>query len=100
MKVSWSVKAIHDFEKNILYLQKEFSQKEIKQFTAKTESIINKISLNPKLFRKTNYRNIHVVPIISAVTLFYRIVSDDEIELVKFWNNYQNPESLLLNETP
>lgn len=96
MKVSWSVEAIDDFEKNIHYLRREFSQTDIIQFINKTENILTEISTKPKLFRKTNYRDIHVVPTVPAITLFYRIISDNEVELIRFWNNYQNPDSLIL----
>lgn len=94
MNIYWSIEAIDDFEKNLEYLKKEFSEKEIKLFIQKSEDIILKISENPHLFRSTDFKNVHVVPIIPVITLFYRIVSKNEIELIRFWNNYQNPVNL------
>ena len=94
MNIYWSIEAIDDFEKSLEYLETEFSEKEIKHFIQKSEETILKISEKPHLFRRTDFKNVHAVPIIPVITLFYRILSKNEIELIRFWNNYQNPVNL------
>ncbi len=97
IKVSWTDEAIEDFEQNIEYLENRFSEKEVQKFIDKTLSVIDVISRNPEAFKTTKYKNVHTVPIVSRVNLFYRISNNNKsIELLRFWNNYQTPKGLKL----
>ena len=55
------------------------------------------IALNPKTFPTHNSNlDIYRCIVVSQITLYYRIVNDDRIDLLTFWNNYQNPDKLKL----
>jgi len=94
--ILWSIDAIEDFDKNIEYLERRFSEREVLNFTSKTLDILNIISSKPKTFKSIKYKNIHAVPIVPQITLYYRIKNHNKIELIRFWNNYKNPTSLEL----
>ena len=98
INIEWSIEAIKDFEHNIEYLKNNFAESIVQRFIDKTMEIIQVISINPLAFQTTVYRNIHSVPIVPQVNLYYRIVSKNKIELVRFWNNYQNPTGLDLRD--
>ena len=51
------------------------------------------IQENPKLFALTDYQNVRSVLIVKQITLFYRI-KINTVELIRFWNNHQNPKRL------
>ena len=51
------------------------------------------IQENPKLFALTDYQNVRSVLIVKQITLFYRI-KNNTVELIRFWNNHQNPKRL------
>ena len=56
----------------------------------------NIIAKNPKTFSATKYKNTHSIPVLPQITLFYRIVDENTIELVRFWNNKKDPKKLHL----
>jgi plasmid stabilization system protein ParE len=92
--ISWSNEAIADFEQNINFLEKRFSDNEVIDFIDKTQEVIIIISRNPKAFKVSTYKKVHVVPIVPQVSLFYSILNKNSIVLLRFWNNYQKPEKL------
>lgn len=95
-KIHWSIDAVEDFEQNIKFLEDRFSETEVQNFINKTDNILNIISKNPKTFQSTGYKNVHFVPIVPRVNLYYKITDQNDIELVRFWNNAQNIEKLNL----
>lgn len=92
--VHWSPISKEDYWNNIDYLLDKWSANEASNFITKVDEYLNVISRNPKTFSKTNYKNTHAVPIVSQITLYYRILDDENIELVRFWNNSKDPNSL------
>lgn len=98
-QIVWSKPAQVDYWSNIDFLIDKWTETEALNFIFKTETILDVISENPKAFQKFNYkRNIHVVPVTKEINLFY-MVRKDRIELLRFWNNYQNPQKLNLKKT-
>lgn len=94
--IHWSVLAKEDYWDNIDYLLSEWTQEEALNFISKVDEYLNIISKKPKTFKSTGYKNVHVVPIVAQISLFYRIVDKNNVELVRFWNNFKNPEKLKL----
>ena len=95
-KIYWSELAKKDYWQNIDYLLEEWTDKDASNFINKVDDYLNTISKNPKLFTKTNYKNIHAVTIVSQITLFYRITTTNEVELVRFWNNRKDSHNFSL----
>ncbi len=95
-KVYWTTEAEETFNKNITYLEQEWTETVIEGFINKTEEIINTIQANPLLYPVVNKRKgIHKCLIVKQVSLYYRI-TENRLELLTFWNNYQNPMKLKL----
>lgn len=94
MKLNWSELSQTDYWENIDYLLKEWSEKEALVFIEKVEAVLQIITIKPNTFRKSGHRNTHFVPITPQISLYYRILDANTVELVRFWNNYQNPERL------
>lgn len=95
-KIIWSPLAIRTFENNLRYLEKEWSENEVNNF---------KNALNKKLkvlskFPFTGYssiQNSHLRKTLigKRIILLYRFKpSQNEIELVRFFNSWQNPRRL------
>ena len=94
--VYWTTEAEETFNKNITYLEQEWTETVIEGFINKTEEIINTIQANPLLYPVVNKRKgIHKCLIVKQVSLYYRI-TENRLELLTFWNNYQNPMKLKL----
>ena len=50
MEINWSLRAESDFDKILAYLNENWGVKEVTIFIDQTESILENISKNPKMF--------------------------------------------------
>ena len=99
MKISWSPEAEATFSAILNYLEEEWSEKEIRNFVAKTNKVINRISRDPKLFIAFGEEEVRKAVITKQSSLFYSIDNQNEqIILLSFWDNRKNPGSLRLNK--
>lgn len=96
-KVSWTPKALDTYISNIEYLEKRWTEREIKNFISAVEKKIKALSGQPEIGspRNKKQQNIRNTVIHQRVTLIYRYKPlKKEIELLRFWNTYQNPKKL------
>jgi len=96
VRFEWSNIAKEDYWNNIDYLLEEWNEKEASRFIGLVKQNLDIIKRNPRAFVETSYKNTRAAVITPQITLFYKIVDETKIELVRFWNNYQNPENLEL----
>jgi plasmid stabilization system protein ParE len=89
-EIRWTPESIDAFNAVIKYLQKEWSDKEIRKFVQATDRVLNFIAKNPRMFRKTNKRNIHEALITPHNLLIYKIYAT-RIVLITFWDTRRNP---------
>jgi hypothetical protein len=95
LNIIWSEESIDDLLNNIDYLEREWTEMEVKRFSDKTNEILDKLSKGNIRFKRSGYKETLVVPIIKQINLSYK-KEGDNIILLRFWNNYQNPEELKL----
>ena len=95
MNIIWSELAKEDYWNNIDYLLNRWTTKEATHFINQVDDYLKIIAHKPKTFSPTKYKNIHAVPVVSQITLYYRVKANN-IELVRFWNNYQDPKKVKL----
>lgn len=93
--IVWSEPAKEEYWQNIDYLLENWTEKQAENFIDAVYRILNLIGNNPKTFALTEYKNIRSALIVKQITLYYRITNNNTIELVHFWNNYQNPDKLM-----
>ena len=90
MELIWSDLAKSDFEDNIDYLLREWSERSAVEFINKVDHLIELLSINPQLFPESDYKSVRRAVVTKQITLFYKL-SDSKIYLIRFWNTYQNP---------
>jgi len=95
MEVEWSPKSRLDYIENIDYLLEQWTEKEVFSFNESIDYHIKLIKSGRISFTKTKYKNVFKVIIVRQITLFFAIV-DNTIRLLRFWNNYQNPDDFKL----
>ena len=95
MDVNWSPQAKKDYWQNIDYLEAEWTFNDVVNFIEKVEHIINLILKENIQFTPTNYRKVNKVVITKQITLYYRMNSET-IDLLRFWNTYQDLENFKL----
>lgn len=96
-KIVWTVKALQTYLNNMLYLETAWTAKEIKGFALIVEKKLLALSKQPGIgtARNKKQQNIRYVVLHKRVSLIYRIkTAKKEIELLRFWNTYQNPRKL------
>jgi plasmid stabilization system protein ParE len=88
--VFWTTNALSELEKTIKYLQKNFTDQEIKKLAEKIENLTEIISQNPYIFPKSEGKNIHKAVILKFNTMYYR-VKNENVEILSFFSNRQSP---------
>ena len=89
MTIHWSEPAKFDYWNNIGYLEREWTLKEVYDFMDKTDELIDLLEKGNVTFKPTDYKNAYQVPVVKQITLYYNVIND-KIELLRFWNNYQD----------
>lgn len=99
-EIVWSKQALNSYLRNIDYLKKDWTEKEIDKFTNATNEILKLISLQPKIGRLTSKRAfLRKILVAKRIILIYRFnPSSDAVELVQFFNTWQNPNKRIDNE--
>lgn len=95
-KIEWSLKAEYDYLDNIDFLQHKWTINEVHNFIDKVEEVIGLLQKENVNFKPTDYKNTYQITITKQITLYYCINQNNDIELLRFFNNYQNPERLSL----
>jgi hypothetical protein len=95
MDVIWAPQAKKDYWQNIDYLEAEWTFQDVVNFIDKVDNIIHLLLKNNIEFISTNYKNVNKVVITKQITLYYRINSNS-VELLRFWNTYQDLENFKL----
>ena len=96
IEINWSLEAEETFSHNIDYLNREWSEKEIRVFVQQTEKAITRIQSYPESYPPGNknkkYRKVRLN---KYIVLFYRYYkTKGVITLVSFWNAKQDPAKL------
>jgi hypothetical protein len=89
MTISWSEPAKFDYWNNIEYLEREWTIIEVYNFMDKVDELIDLLTKENLTFKPTDYKNTFQVPVVKQINLYYRI-ENNTIELLRFWNNYQD----------
>ena len=92
MSIIWSPQAQKDYWQNIDYLEAEWTFKDAVNFIAKVDTTLALLLKNNIEFTATNYKNVKKVVITKQITLYYKLNSNI-IELLRFWNTYQDSEN-------
>jgi len=95
MIIIWSPQAKVDYWKNIEYLESEWSEKEVFSFIDNVDYHLNLLQAGNVYFLSTYYKDVYKVVVVKQISLFYRI-QNNKIELLRFWNNYQDLDSFKL----
>jgi len=95
MEIIWSDDAKLDYNKNIEYLLREWSEESAANFIEEVASVLELLKINPKLYSKSGYKSIRKAVVRKQITLYYQ-EKRSSIYLVRFWNTYKDPQSLKL----
>ena len=93
--INWTTQGEQTFNQNIEYLKREWNIVVLNKFLDSVEEILEKISSNPYLYSLLNStKDIRRCILNGRIILYFRIVDNNTIDLITFWNTYQNPNKL------
>lgn len=95
MNIIWSPQAQKDYWQNIDFLETEWTFQVVLNFINEVDYTIELLLKNNAQFTETKYKNVNKVVITKQISLYYRITKNS-IELLRFWNTYQDSESFKL----
>ena len=91
-KILWTDFALKELKNPIEYLEENWTEKELQILTLNIEETLKLISQNPELFQVSEIKkDIRRAIILSHNTMYYR-VKNNQIEIISFFSNRQNPK--------
>ena len=91
--IKWLPEAELTYALILKYLEENWTSKEVMNFVDRTDKVIESIAERPKLYIYSKKKGAFRAVVTKQTSLFYRIKSD-EIELLIFWDNRQDPAKL------
>lgn len=90
----WSDEALNNLKEIIEYLEKHWTEKEIKKFIQLLEKRLSYIQNNPFLFSESDGGKGLRKSVLSRQTSIFYIVVANQIRIVTVFDNRQNPQRL------
>ncbi len=91
-RILWTDHALKELRQTIEYLETNWTEKELRNFSTKLDHTIEITAKNPKIFPSTTERKeIRKAVVDKYNTLYYRI-NGDLIEILSLFANRQNPK--------
>ena len=90
-KIEWTDNALEELKKTYLYLEENWTERELKNLSKEIERTIQLISKNPQLFPLSESKNIRRVVVKRLNTIYYRKTKNNSVEILSFFSNRQNP---------
>jgi plasmid stabilization system protein ParE len=94
--IIWSPSALKTFEGRIDYLRRNWTEREITNFTKRVKEYLETLKEEPLIGKQTGKRkHSYIGLVIKEVSLIYRVKPiKKEIELLVFFDNRQNPKKI------
>ena len=90
-KILWTNHAISELEKTLEYLENNWTERELRTFSAKLDHTIELISKSPEIFPiSLENKNIRKAVVEKYNNLYYRI-NQNSIEIISLFSNRKNP---------
>lgn len=91
----WTSESKRTFNQNLEYLAEGWNNQVINNFLDRVEEVLEKIKSNPELYPLHRPKDkVYKCVVHKRVVLYFRIVDTGHIDLLTFWNTYQNPDKL------
>lgn len=95
-KIIWTNEAESDYSDNIDYLLKEWTIIEAEEFINKAEELLYHLETGKIKCKTSKFKGVRECVVCKQITLFYRLNENNNIELLKFWNNHKDKKKLRL----
>jgi addiction module RelE/StbE family toxin len=93
-KIIWSPVAFQDYTSIIDYLNSTWTTNEVQHFIDKVISALSALEKGNFDLKKLGIHDYRMIVIQKQVSIIYRIVAIDEVQIIRIWDNRQNPVKL------
>lgn len=91
-KILWTDHALWELSQTVEFLERNWTEKELKNFASKLDHILEIIYKNPEIFPSDfNEKEIRKAVVDKNNTLYYRI-KENSIEVISIFSNRQDPK--------
>ena len=90
--IQWTDHALSELENTIEYLEKNWTERELKNFSQELDHTIELISRNPELFQLARKNSPVRRAVVAKFNNFYYRQKDEIIEILSFFPNRQDPD--------
>ncbi len=94
-KIFWTDHALNELAHTFDYLETHFTERESRNLAAEIDKILTLISRDPHIFPESETKGVRRTVIFKFNTLYYR-EKEHIIEIISFFSNRQDPDSLKL----
>lgn len=92
LEIVWSKRAEKGFDKIVLYIDKKWTEKEVRNFIQETQTFIELLKKNPKILQPSGKMNLYRGPINKLTIVTYKIIPRrNQIVLVNIRSARQKP---------
>jgi len=95
-EVVWNALAKVDYHNNIDYLLKYWPVKVAQEFIDDVEKAIYNLKTGTIEYQETEYKEVKKCVLCKQITMYYKHTGENKVELLRFWNNYQDSKKLQL----
>jgi plasmid stabilization system protein ParE len=93
----WTPEATKTLQQNADYLFEEWGDQVANDFLDRVEGLLDLIKQNSRIYPlHSSSKTVHKCIVNKRIILFFEIKSDNFINLLTFWNTYQDLEKLKL----
>ncbi|MEM6319909.1 MAG: type II toxin-antitoxin system RelE/ParE family toxin [Bacteroidota bacterium] len=94
LQVIWSPASKEEYAVILGFIEDNFGENAALKFLDKTDTVIDGIATFPSMFPPSKLRKDVRKAVITKHTSVYYRYNREEVQLLHFWDNRQNPESL------
>jgi len=94
-RIIWSPRAQKDYTEIVNYLLLQWTLKEVQKFVDQVEEAIFILEKGNIDFKTTRFKTLHAAVISNQISIYYRIHLKNKVEIVRIWDNRQNPKRLI-----
>lgn len=89
-KVYWTDNALGELKETILYLQENFTDRELRKLALSIEKFVNIISRNPYAYPLCRQTGVYRAVVLKFNNVYYKI-EDNRLIILSFFSNRQHP---------
>ncbi len=91
-KIFWTELALIELEDTIIYLQENWTNREVQNLASEIETTLALVASNPEVFQISDKKKDVRRAVVAKLNSIYYRITGQTIEIVSFYSNRKNPQ--------